>query len=74
MQFNLSTTTTVGTEEVTVGERWSFWGGRVLCHLCFLGGRGGGKGKIEHDNCAKFMLTVAYNGNPIKITNIIDIP
>lgn len=31
----------------------------------FWGGAGGGKGTIEHDNCATFMLTVAYNGNPI---------
>ena len=31
----------------------------------FLGGGGGWEGRIEHDNCAKFMLTVAYNGNPI---------
>ena len=24
-----------------------------------------GKGRVQRDYCAKFMLTVAYNGNPI---------
>jgi len=40
MQLNLSTTTSVGTEEVTVGERWSFWGGRVFATCVFFGRRG----------------------------------
>ena len=53
-------------------RRWPLWGGRgvivpVLLHLFFFFFRG-----IQHICCAKFLLPVAYNGNPI-INKLLDI-
>ena len=62
VQSNLSTKATQGTEES--GSCWQ---------VAVMGGGGGGRGGnmtnflrgVKHVYCAKFILTVSPNGNPI---------
>ena len=58
IQLNLSTTATLGTEESDRCEEVAVMG-RYGCNMTpFFQ-------EVQHVYCAKFMLTVAYNGNPI---------
>ena len=59
LQLNLSTTATLGTKESgRCGEVAVM--GRYGCNMTLFFFR-----EVQHVHCAKFMLTVAYNGNPI---------
>ena len=66
IQSNLSRQRPPDRRSGRCGEVWPLWGGGggVIWH--FLGG-------VKHVYCAKFMLTVSHNGNPIMFNIYIEI-
>ena len=50
-----------GQKKVAIVERWPLWEGRgVIWQINYFLG-------VQHTYCAKFMLTVPHNGNPLII-------
>ena len=51
---------------MAVVERWTLWGGRGVTRPIFLEG-------VQHGYCAKFVVAVSYNVNPIRYTEYAEI-